>query len=130
MNSEDELGEALRRASMANKTVIIGIVNKAYVEGKVMPNMLDLFLEGFWAGEGTKELVNHLIIVAVDQTAYERCLFRGLHCYRLTTDGANFMGEQVFMSNDFIKMMWRRTFFLLQVLKKGYSFIFTDMDVI
>jgi len=125
MNSEDELGEALRRASMANKTVIIGVVNKAYVEGEVMPNMLDLFLEGFWAGEGTKELVNHLIIVAVDQTAYERCLFRGLHCYRLVTEDANFMGEQVFMSNDFINMMWRRTSFLLRVLKKGYNFIFT-----
>ncbi|KAL2892571.1 hypothetical protein RDABS01_008481 [Bienertia sinuspersici] len=124
---KDELSDALRKASMPNKTVIIAVVNKAYVEGK---NMLDLFLEGFWAGEGTRELVSHLMIVAVDQTAYERCLFRGLHCYRLITDGVDFMGEKVFMSDDFIKMMWSRTLLLRDILKKGYNFIFTDTDVI
>lgn len=110
---------------MKNKTVIIAVVNRAYVEGEVVPNMLDLFLEGFWEGEGTRELVNHLMIVAVDQTAYERCIFRGLHCYRLVTDGVDFMGEKVFMSHDFINMMWSRTLFLRDVLKKGYNFIFT-----
>lgn len=128
---KDELEETLEKASMKdNKTVIIAVVNRAYVEGEVVPNMLDLFLEGFWAGDGTRELVNHLMIVAVDQTAYERCLFRGLHCYRLVTDGVDFMGEKVFMSDDFIKMMWRRTLFLTDILKKGYNFIFTDTDVI
>ncbi|XP_074282627.1 uncharacterized protein At1g28695-like [Silene latifolia] len=116
---------------MADKTVIIAVVNKAYVEGKVLaPNMLDLFLEGFWEGEGTRELLNHLVLVAVDQTAYERCLFRGLHCYKLETDGVNFMGEEVYMSSDFVKMMWRRTLFLTEVLERGYNFIFTDTDVI
>ncbi|XP_021867440.1 uncharacterized protein At1g28695 [Spinacia oleracea] len=128
---QDKLEEALEKASMKNnKTVIIAVINRAYVEGEVMPNMLDLFLEGFWAGEGTRELVNHLIIVAVDQTAYERCVYRGLHCYRLQTDGVDFMGEKVFMSADFIKMMWRRTLFLTHILQKGYNFIFTDTDVI
>ncbi|KMS99898.1 hypothetical protein BVRB_1g017460 [Beta vulgaris subsp. vulgaris] len=127
---KDELEETLQKVSMKNKTVIIAVVNRAYVEGEVVPNMLDLFLEGFWAGEGTRELVNHLMIVAVDQTAYERCIFRGLHCYRLVTDGVDFMGEKVFMSHDFINMMWSRTLFLRDVLKKGYNFIFTDTDVI
>ncbi|XP_074283194.1 uncharacterized protein At1g28695-like [Silene latifolia] len=127
---KDELEETLERTSMPNKTVIIAVVNRAYVEGEVVPNMLDLFLEGFWEGEGTRELVNHLLIVAVDQTAYERCLFRGLHCYKLETDGVDFTREEVFMSSDFVKMMWRRTLFLLDVLQRGYNFIFTDTDVV
>nr|GMC96608.1 putative nucleotide-diphospho-sugar transferase [Ipomoea batatas] len=124
----DKLEEALAGASTENKTVIIAVVNKAYVDGD--KSMLDLFLDGFWVGEGTWALVKHLLIVAVDQTSYERCAFFGLHCYKLGTDGVDFAGEEVFMSPDFIKMMWRRTQFLGDVLKLGYSFIFTDTDVL
>ncbi|XP_031096164.1 uncharacterized protein At1g28695-like isoform X2 [Ipomoea triloba] len=125
----DKLEEALAGASMENnKTVIIAVVNKAYVDGD--KSMLDMFLDGFWVGEGTRELVKHLLIVAVDQTSYERCTFLGLHCYKLGTDDVDFAGEKVFMSPDFLDMMWRRTQFLGDVLKLGYSFIFTDTDVI
>ncbi|KAK9749138.1 hypothetical protein RND81_02G104800 [Saponaria officinalis] len=116
---------------MGNKTLIIAVVNNAYVEGEVVPNMLDLFLEGLWVGEGTRELVKHLMIVAVDQSAYDRCIFGGLHCYRLVTDdGLDFMGEQLAKTHGFISLMWRRTLFLLEVLERGYNFIFTDVDMI
>lgn len=122
----DELEAALDKASMPNRTVIIAIVNRAYVEGgDSVTTMLDLFLESFWVGNATRPLLDHLLVVAVDQTAYDRCKFRGLHCYRLETDGVDFTGEKVYMSQDFIEMMWRRTLFLLDVLKRGYSFIFT-----
>ncbi|PIM99192.1 hypothetical protein CDL12_28317 [Handroanthus impetiginosus] len=125
----DELEEGLAAAaSNTNKTVIIAIVNKAYVEGD--KPMLDLFLDGFWLGEGTRELVKNLLIVAMDQTSNERCKFLGLHCYKLETEGVDFVGEKVYMSDDFIKMMWRRTLFLGDVLKRGYGFIFTDIDVL
>ncbi|KAK6135556.1 hypothetical protein DH2020_030727 [Rehmannia glutinosa] len=124
----DKLGEALAAASTMSKTVIIAIVNKAYVEGD--KPMLDLFLDGFWIGEGTRDLVDHLLIVAMDQTSYERCRFLRLNCYKLETDGVDFVGEKVYMSDDFIKMMWRRTLFLGDVLKRGYNFIFTDTDVL
>nr|GLL28070.1 uncharacterized protein At1g28695-like [Ipomoea trifida] len=125
----DKLEEALAGASTENnKTVIIAVVNKAYVDGD--KSMLDMFLDGFWVGEGTRELVKHLLIVAVDQTSYERCTFLRLHCYKLGTDDVDFAGEKVFMSPDFLDMMWRRTQFLGDVLKLGYSFIFTDTDVI
>lgn len=87
--------------------------------------MLDLFLESFWLGDGTRELLDHLVLVAVDQTAYDRCRFLRLNCYRLETDGVDFGGEKLYMSPEFIKMMWRRTWFLLEVLKRGYSFVFT-----
>ncbi|XVE76816.1 hypothetical protein DITRI_Ditri13aG0010600 [Diplodiscus trichospermus] len=128
---KDELGMALDEASMPNKTVIIAVVNKAYVEQSVdaETTMLDLFLESFWLGDDSRALLDHLLLVTVDQTAYERCKFKRLHCYKLVTDGVDFGGEKVYMSRDFIKMMWRRTLFLLDVLRRGYSFIFTDTDV-
>ncbi|KAJ8537156.1 hypothetical protein K7X08_035557 [Anisodus acutangulus] len=124
----DKLDKALAGASMENKTVIIAIVNKAYVEGN--KPMLDIFLDGFWLGEGTEDLIKHLLIVAMDQTSYRRCKFLGLHCYKLQTDGVDFVGEKLYMSKDFINMMWQRTGFLGDVLKRGYSFIFTDTDVL
>ncbi|PRQ59697.1 putative nucleotide-diphospho-sugar transferase [Rosa chinensis] len=123
----DALESALSEASMENKTVIIAIINKAYVEGD--KSMLDLFLDGFWLGEDTRNLINHLLLVAADQTSFERCKFLHLHCYKLETAGVDFDAEEVYMSQDFIKMMWRRTLFLGETLKKGYSFIFTDADV-
>nr|XP_043633741.1 uncharacterized protein At1g28695-like [Erigeron canadensis] len=93
--------------------------------------MLDIFLDAFWLGEDTRQIKKHLLIVAVDQTAYDRCNFLGLHCYKLQTEGVEFDGgEKLFMSEDFLKMMWRRTLFLGDVLKHGYNFIFTDMDIL
>ncbi|KAI3720895.1 hypothetical protein L2E82_31893 [Cichorium intybus] len=124
----DELDAALEGASMANKTVIIAIVNKAYTDGD--KPMLDIFLDGFWLGEDTRSLTNHLLIVAVDQTAFERCKFLRLHCYKLKTDGGDLVGEKVYMSEEFIKMMWQRTRFLGDVLRRGYNFVFTDTDVL
>ncbi|KAJ0772080.1 putative nucleotide-diphospho-sugar transferase [Helianthus annuus] len=121
--SRDELEAALEGASMANKTVIIAVVNRAYTKGD--KPMFDIFLDGFWLGEDTRQLTNHLLIVAVDQTAFERCMFLRLHCYWLKTDGDDFVDEKVYMSEDFIKMMWLRTRFLGDVLRHGYNFIFT-----
>ncbi|CAJ1948950.1 unnamed protein product [Sphenostylis stenocarpa] len=127
----DILDSALAKASMGNKTVMIAIVNKAYVEEGVESesSMLDIFLSSFWVGEGTRSLIHHILLVAVDQIAYDRCIFLNLNCFRLQTDGVDFEGEKLYMSQDFIKMMWRRTQFLLQVLKRGYNFVFTDTDV-
>ncbi|CAH8362797.1 unnamed protein product [Eruca vesicaria subsp. sativa] len=128
----DELEAVLESAAAGNNnTVIIALVNRAYVEdvggGKAM---LDLFLESFWEGEGTMPLLEHLLLVATDQTAYDRCRFRRLHCYKMDTTGADLEGEKVFMSTDFIEMMWRRTHFLLDVLHRGYHLLFTDTDVL
>ncbi|KAJ6386714.1 hypothetical protein OIU78_016615 [Salix suchowensis] len=128
-SQKDELGLALAEASTENKAVIIAVVNKAYVEGDDR-SMLDLFLDSFWHGENTRGLVDNLLLVNADQASYERCRFLRLHCYRLETDGVRFDKEEVYMSDEFIKMMWSRTLFLGQVLKRGYDFIFTDTDVL
>ena len=105
------------------------MVNKAYAEQDVESDstMLDIFLSSFWVGEGTRSLIHHILLVAVDQVAYDRCMFLKMNCFRLEmeTDGVDFEGEKVYMSEDFIKMMWRRTWFLLEVLKRGYTFVFT-----
>ncbi|XP_030465020.1 uncharacterized protein At1g28695-like [Syzygium oleosum] len=127
----DSLGSALARAAMPDKTLIIAVVNRAYAEQGVDSDktMLGLFLESFWLGVGTRRLLDHVLVVAVDEAAYRRCLFQRLHCYRLETEGVDFRGEVVYMSEGFVRMMWTRTLFLTEVLRRGYSFIFTDTDV-
>ncbi|KAI8564450.1 hypothetical protein RHMOL_Rhmol03G0182700 [Rhododendron molle] len=99
------------------------VVNEAYVEGD--KSMLDLFLDGFWLGEGTQGLVNHILIVATDPVSYNRGKFLRLHCYRLETEGVDFAEEKMYMSEDYLKMVWRKIQFLGNVLKRGYNFIFT-----
>ncbi|KAI8007096.1 Uncharacterized protein LOK49_LG07G00680 [Camellia lanceoleosa] len=123
---KDELDQVLAETSTKNKTVIIAIINKAYVEGD--KSMFNLFLDCFWLGDDSRALRDHLLIVAVDQTSHERCKFLQLHCYKFETDGADFEGEKLYMSVEFIKMMWRRTLLLGDVLKRGYNFIFTHSN--
>ncbi|KAJ0249338.1 hypothetical protein HA466_0148480 [Hirschfeldia incana] len=128
----DDLEAVLERAASGNNnTVIIALVNRAYVEevgeGRTM---LDLFLESFWEGEGTMSLLDHLLLVATDQTAFDRCRFKRLHCYKMDIKGADLEGEKVFMSAEFIEMMWQRTHFLIDVLSRGYHILFTDTDVL
>ncbi|WOL09565.1 hypothetical protein Cni_G18318 [Canna indica] len=123
---KDELQVALEGVSMDNRNLIIAILNKAYVKEN---GMLDLFLQSFQE-EDTKFLIKHILFVAVDERAFNRCRTLELHCYKLTTDGVDFSKEVFYMSDKFNDMMWRRTLFLGDVLKRGYNFIFTDMDVI
>lgn len=114
---------------MPNRTVIIAMVNRAYADpGAEVDSgatMLDLFIRSLWLGEGTRGLLDHVLVVAMDRAAYRMCRFRRLNCYRLETDGVDFRGEKVYMSEDFIRMMWRRTAFLGDVLRRGYNFVFT-----
>nr|GEV58340.1 nucleotide-diphospho-sugar transferase [Tanacetum cinerariifolium] len=86
--------------------------------------MLGIFLDGLWLGEGIQKLKDYILIVAIAQTAYDK--FLKLYSYKMKTDGVEFDGgEKLFMSDDFIKMMWQRTLLLGDVLKHGYNFIFT-----
>ncbi|KAL8209931.1 hypothetical protein R6Q57_006663 [Mikania cordata] len=125
-NSLDELKTILKNATMRNKTVIITTLNDAWAE----PNsMLDLLLESFRIGDRTKVFLKHLVIVTLDQKAYARCVKLHPHCYNLSTHGTDFSEEAYFMTPDYLKMMWRRIDFLRNVLDLGYSFVFTDADI-
>ncbi|KAI7742528.1 hypothetical protein M8C21_031265 [Ambrosia artemisiifolia] len=122
----NELKTVLEKATMSNNTVIITTLNDAWAE----PNsMFDLLLESFRIGNQTKRFLKHLVVVTLDQKAYARCLKLHPHCYRLSTDGTDFSEEAYFMAPDYLKMMWRRIDFLRSVLDLGYSFVFTDADI-
>ncbi|KAF5774274.1 putative nucleotide-diphospho-sugar transferase [Helianthus annuus] len=122
----NELKIILKKATMSNNTVIITTLNDAWAE----PNsMFDLLLESFRVGNQTKRFLKHLVVVTLDQKAYTRCLKLHPHCYNLRTDGTDFSEEAYFMAPDYLKMMWRRIDFLRSVLDLGYSFVFTDADI-
>ncbi|KAF3793014.1 Beta-arabinofuranosyltransferase [Nymphaea thermarum] len=121
------LDAVLERVSMANKTLILTVINKPYAENG---SMLDLFLQCLREGEGTKDLIKHLLIAAVDNEAFDKCRRVHRHCYRITTEGADFSGEQLFEAKIYIKMMWRRLQFIADVLQRGYNVVFTDTDIL
>eukprot|EP01018_Ginkgo_biloba_P018020 Gb_18388 [translate_table: standard] len=126
-NFPDDLEIILAKTSMPNKTLIITTLNAAWAEEN---GMLDVFLESFRIGEGTQSLLENLLIVALDQKAFNRCKAIHSRCYELRTEGVDFSAEKVFMTEDYIKMMWRRILFLQDVLKLGYSFVFSDADIL
>lgn len=125
-SEENRLENVLKDASMEDKTVILTTLNEAWAA----PNsIIDLFLESFRIGDGTRRLLNHLVIIALDHKAFNRCLVVHTHCFSLVTDGDNFSQEAYFMTNQYLRMMWRRIDFLRSVLEMGYNFIFTDADI-
>ncbi|KAH7306585.1 hypothetical protein KP509_22G020600 [Ceratopteris richardii] len=111
---------------MPDKTVIITTLNEAWATRNTM---IDLFLESFGLGINTTRFLDHLLIVALDQNSYDRCISIHSHCFELKTDGVDFSGEKIFNSPDYLRMMWRRIDFLRQVLEEGYSFLFSDADI-
>lgn len=121
-----ELVKVLRNASMPDRTVILTTLNDAWAESG---SVIDLFLGSFRIGKDTKKLLNHLVIVAMDEKAHSRCISIHPHCYFLSTAGVNFTAEKRFMTPDYLKPMWRRIEFLGKVLELGYNFVFTDADI-
>eukprot|EP00253_Pinus_taeda_P023005 PITA_23005 len=121
-NNADDLEIALAKASMPNKTLIMTAANTAWME----PNgLIDLLLESFRIGEGTQELLDYLLIVALDERAFNRCKEIHLHCYELRTEGVDFSGEKFFMTKDYVKITQRKIEFLKDVVEHGFSFVFT-----
>lgn len=107
---------------MSDKTVILTTVNQAWAANN---SLLDIFLESFRIGDNTKRLLDHLVIVAYDQEAYDRCTTLHPHCYALKNQKKDFSKEAFFMSHDYLEMMWGRIHFLHSILEMGYHFVFT-----
>ncbi|KAG0586809.1 hypothetical protein KC19_2G119200 [Ceratodon purpureus] len=128
-NSSDIEGlePMLAGAATADKTVIITTLNQAWAAKGAM---IDVFLESFHKGENTEFLLNHLVIVALDQKSFERCQELHRHCFMLKTEGVDFSGRKGYMTEDFLKMMWRRMVLLRTILEMGYNFVFTDADIL
>ncbi len=85
------LGDLLKKASTPNKTVILTPLNHAWVAA----GMIDIYFESFREGENIQELVNHIVIVAVDKMAYDSCKKIHPHCFILRTNGVDFSGEKM-----------------------------------
>lgn len=90
--------------------------------------MLDLFLRSFQQGIDTGYLINHILFLSVDQIAFDGCKQLRLHCYRLVTQGVDFLKKQLYTAEEFNKVKWQKISFLRDVLKIGYSFVFTVRD--
>lgn len=99
-----ELPQVLKKVSMEDRTVILTfIVNEAWTSPG---SVLELFLESFWLGQGTKRLLNHLLIITVGSTTFQHCNSLHPHCFQLTQPRSI-------------------NYLLLDVLKLGYSYVFT-----
>ncbi|XP_071722784.1 uncharacterized protein At4g15970 [Rutidosis leptorrhynchoides] len=125
-NEESKLDRVLKSAAMKSRTVILTTLNEAWA---TQNSVIDLFLESFRNGVGTRKLLKHLVIIALDEKAYNRCLLVHSHCYALVTEGVDFNKEAYFMTPSYLKMMWRRIDLLRSVLEMGYNFVFTDADI-
>ncbi|KAJ6843809.1 uncharacterized protein M6B38_117055 [Iris pallida] len=125
-NEQARLRKVLEGAATEDKTVILTTLNSAWAS---KDSVIDIFMESFRIGNGTRGLLEHLVVIAMDREAYERCASFHPHCYALVTEGVDFSGQKNFMSAGYLKMMWRRTNFLREVLEMGYNFVFTDTDI-
>ncbi|KAK8955683.1 hypothetical protein KSP40_PGU019596 [Platanthera guangdongensis] len=123
---EVRLAGVLQASAMEDRTVILTTLNAAWASNGTI---IDLFLESFRIGNGTRSLLDHLVIIAFDKKAYLRCVAIHHHCFALATEGVDFSVQENFMTDGYLKMMWRRIDFLRIVLEMGYNFIFTDADI-
>ncbi|WJX21506.1 hypothetical protein P8452_10934 [Trifolium repens] len=126
ISNEYPLEKILDEAAMEDRTVILTTLNEAWAA----PNsVIDLFLQSFRIGDRTRRLLNHLVIVALDQKAFARCQVIHTYCFSLVSEEADFHEEAYFMTPRYLMMMWRRIDFLRSVLEMGYNFVFTDADI-
>ncbi|KAJ4785812.1 Nucleotide-diphospho-sugar transferase family protein [Rhynchospora pubera] len=123
----EDLLPLLKNASMDDNTIIFTEVNDAFAKPG---SILDLFLESFHVGENIKHLLDHLIIIAMDQVAFERCKSIHRHCYLFKVDGKNFESEKFFMSKGFVDLVWTKIKLMQRMVEFGYNVVFTDLDVL
>ncbi|XP_052153421.1 uncharacterized protein At4g15970-like isoform X3 [Oryza glaberrima] len=121
-----KLQQVLQKASMGDNTVILTTLNSAWASPG---SVIDLFIDSFRSGVRTSSLLNHLVIIAFDWNAYKQCLKIHPYCFALGTDGVDFSEEKRFLTSGYLEMMWKRIDFLRLVLESGFSFIFSDADI-
>ncbi|KAM1075673.1 hypothetical protein PS2_023022 [Malus domestica] len=107
---------------MPDRTIILTIVEEAWTGSG---SVLDLFLESFRVGQGTKRLLNHLLIATVGKGAFEYCKSVHPHCFKLAplrlskpAAGKQLLGH----GREGIDLLHR-------VIQLGYNLIFTEADV-
>ncbi|KAF3327698.1 Nucleotide-diphospho-sugar transferase [Carex littledalei] len=124
-SQDDNFAMMIQKAATDDKMVILTEVNEAFAA----PNsMLDLFLESFNNGDNIAYLLDHLIIVAMDQKAFEKCESVHRHCYLHKHLGSDLSSEKEYLSKDYLDLVWSKVRLWQFILEQGYSFLFTDTD--
>nr|CAB3475256.1 unnamed protein product [Digitaria exilis] len=125
---DEELERLLRAVADEDRTVIMTSVNEAWA---AEDSLLDLFLESFRTGEKISHFASHLLVVALDAGALERCRAVHPHCYLLPSAAArNLSDEKVYMSQDYLDLVWSKVRLQQRILELGYNFLFTDVDIL
>ena len=106
---------------MSDRTVILTVLDEAWARPG---SVLDLFLESFQVGIGTKHFLNHLLIFTTDDQAYQYCKTMHPHCFPLPTRKAVPAGKPL-THPDRSKFDRIIVSFLRQVNDLGYNFLFT-----
>ncbi|KAJ4778936.1 Nucleotide-diphospho-sugar transferase family protein [Rhynchospora pubera] len=121
---DEKFALMIQNAATDDKRVILTEVNEAFAA----PNsMLDLFLESFHNGDNIAHLLDHLVIVAMDQKAFEKCMSVHRHCY-LHEQLSDMSSEKAYLSKDYLDLVWSKVRLWQFILEQGYSFLFTDID--
>jgi Nucleotide-diphospho-sugar transferase len=118
----EDLLPLLKNASMEDNTIIFTEVNDAFANPD---SILDLFLESFHVGENIEHLLDHLVIVAMDQVSFERCKSLHRHCYLFKIDGEDFESEKFYMTKGFVSLVWTKIKLMQRMVEYGYNVIFT-----
>ncbi|XP_062208710.1 uncharacterized protein At4g15970-like [Phragmites australis] len=121
------LADLLPKVAMDDRTVILTPVNEAWAQPG---SLLDLYLESFKNGEDIAYLLNHLIVVALDPSGFDRCKAKHPHCYLLQVTSVDMSSAKGFMSKDYLELVWTKLTLQQRVLELGYNFLFTDSDMI
>lgn len=112
---------------MDDRTVLMTAVNEAWAA----PNsLLDAFFESFRIGENVEHFVKHLIIVALDAKAFERCKSVHPYCYFLRPQGVDLSAEKSYMTKDYLDLVWSKIKLQQRILELGYNLLFTVCSIL
>jgi hypothetical protein len=116
------LAELLPKVATDDGTVIITSVNEAFARPG---SLLDVFRESFRAGEGIEHLLDHVLVVAVDDAGFAHCKAVHPHCYLLEVRSMDLSSDSKFMSEAYVELVWTKLSLQQRVLELGYNFLFT-----
>ncbi|XP_058741665.1 uncharacterized protein At1g28695-like [Vicia villosa] len=126
---KQELIQVLKKAAMEDRTVILTMVDESHARPG---SMLEVFLQSFEYGHGTRRFLNHLVIITMDQQAFRYCRLLHQHCIHPATFQPYFSARRpsVTSPDHTVLFSWRRNHVLIQVIELGYNIIFTETDVL
>ncbi|EOA18121.1 hypothetical protein CARUB_v10006582mg [Capsella rubella] len=117
------LSRLVKEIATEDKMVIITMVDREWAKPD---SILDLFLESIRIGERTKYLLNHLIVVALDDQALRYCLRAHPHCYL----HRGYRKNSESLNPDGLVTGWSKKYLVKEILELGYNIMFTEADVI